>query len=182
MRMSLDRSFLDRVVGAATLDRAAYDDIARDTGATPGAGLVVVMAALATGIAAAVDDGLTSIAVTLGAGVVSWLLSTLSAWYTGTELIRGRRPSVAFSEVLRVFGFAQAPGILAIAGVVPEVSGIVAAVIGIWTFLTSLTATRQVFDTSIPRAIAIVLVAFLVSIVIIVIASWILGTSAVFLV
>lgn len=177
MQTTTDRSFFSQIVGAVKLDRATYDAIARDTNATTSAALVVGLATMAAGIAAMVDDGLSAVGFALVVGFVSWLLSAVSAWYTGVEIIRGRNRSVAVSEVLRVLGFAQAPGILAIAGVVPETAGIVTAIIGVWTFLTSLVAIRQVFDTSIPRAVAIVIVAFIVSLVILGVATWFLGTS-----
>ena len=122
MQTTMDSSFLSQVVGAAKLNPAAYDAIVRDASATKSAALVVGLASLAAGIAAMVDDGPAAVALALAAGFVFWGLSTVSAWYTGVELIRGRNRSVAVGDVLRVMGLAQAPGVLAIAGVVPEMS------------------------------------------------------------
>ncbi len=179
MQTTMDRSFFRQAVGAAKLDRATYDAVARDPSATTSAALVVALASLAAGLAAAVDDGLSAIALAVVAGFVFWALSAVSAWYTGVELIRGRNRSVGFADVLRALGFAQAPGIVAVAGVVPEVSGFVTAILWIWTFLTSLVAIRQVFGTSTARAVAISLVAFIVALVILGVAAWVLGTGAV---
>ena len=79
MQTTMDRSFFRQVVGAAKLDRATYDAVARDPSATTSAALVVALASLAAGLAAAVDDGLSAIALAVVAGFVFWALSAVSA-------------------------------------------------------------------------------------------------------
>jgi hypothetical protein len=182
MQMTVERSFIGRIVGVAKLDPAAYDDIVNDRSAMTGAALVVGLTAVASAVVAAVEIGVAGLIVAVIMSVVCWFLYAISAWYTGVELIRGQRVGVTIADVLRVTGFAQVPGILVILGLIPTVGTVIAIIVWIWTFVTSVVAIRQVFDTSTARAVAISLVGTVVLIIILAIAGIFLEFSSAFVV
>jgi hypothetical protein len=62
-------------------------------------------------------------------------------------------------ELLRTIGFAQAPGLLRVLGVIPGLSMIVALVTALWMLAAAVVAIRQALDYSgTGRAVVVVLV------------------------
>jgi hypothetical protein len=183
MQATLRGSLLDRIIGVCRLDVATYDAIVRDSTAMPGALIVVVLAAISSGIAAMVDadEGIWVLFVGLAFAFIFWGIYALAAWYAGVELVRGRRLNATFAEVLRVLGFAQAPGILTALAAIPVAGVAIGFAIWAWTLVTGIVAIRQVFDTSIARAIVIAILGVVISLILVVIATSVLGIGSAFL-
>ena len=143
------RSLVDRMRGAALLDVATYEDVEHDTQATGQAAVVVALTAIATAIGLSWRGG---------PGVISALVSTLGGWAVwagityavGTRLFGGR---ATWGELLRTLGFAQAPGVLMVAAIVPVLGGLVRAVVSVWLLVTMVVAIRQALDVDTGKAI-----------------------------
>ena len=58
-------------------------------------------------------------------------------------------------------GFAQAPGVLYVLGVVPLLGSLATVIVGIWILVTSVVAIRQALDFGTGRAIATALLGFI---------------------
>ena len=109
------RSFAQRFVGALRLDGSVYEEVASDPGALAQAAGVAVIAAVARAVVAltvttsgqALFDALFVLCM--------WPLFTLLAWGAGRAL----RHSADLGRVARAAGFAMAPLILVVLGVVP---------------------------------------------------------------
>ena len=70
---------IKRMMGAAQLDTAMYEEVEADTSATQQSLAVVVLVALATGIGTFGSGGLVGLVVGIAAGIGLW---TLWAWIT----------------------------------------------------------------------------------------------------
>ena len=159
------RSIVDRMRGAALLDVATYEEVEHDADATGQAAVVVVIVAVCAAIGAVWRGGPSIIIAPVGA-VLSWLLWSAITYVIGDKLLGG---TATWGELLRTLGFAQAPGVLLIFGIVPILGGIVRVVVSVWMLLTGIIAIRQALDFSTGKAIvtallgwvAIVLLAFL---------------------
>jgi hypothetical protein len=159
------RSIVDRMRGAALLDVATYEEVEHDADATGQAAVVVVIVAVCAAIGAVWRGGPSIIIAPVGA-VLSWLLWSAITYVIGDKLLGG---TATWGELLRTLGFAQAPGVLLIFGIVPILGGIVRVVVSVWMLLTGIVAIRQALDFSTGKAIvtallgwvAIVLLAFL---------------------
>ena len=159
------RSVVDRMRGAALLDVATYEEVEHDADATGQAAVVVVIVAVCAAIGAVWRGGPSIIIAPVGA-VLSWLLWSAITYVIGDKLLGG---TATWGELLRTLGFAQAPGVLLIFGIVPILGGIVRVVVSVWMLLTGIIAIRQALDFSTGKAIvtallgwvAIVLLAFL---------------------
>lgn len=159
------RSVVDRMRGAALLDVATYEEVEHDADATGQAAVVVVIVAVCAAIGAVWRGGPSIIIAPVGA-VLSWLLWSAITYVIGDKLLGG---TATWGELLRTLGFAQAPGVLLIFGIVPILGGIVRVVVSVWMLLTGIVAIRQALDFSTGKAIvtallgwvAIVLLAFL---------------------
>lgn len=138
-------SLVGRMIGAATLDVATYEEVEHDTSATMQAGLVVVLAAVAQGIAspAGVISGVVG-------SLIGWLAMAGLTYFIGTRLFKG---TATWGELLRTLGFATAPGILYIVGIIPILGWLASLAIMIWVLVAVVIAIRQALDVTTGKAV-----------------------------
>jgi Yip1 domain len=178
MQMSSTSSFVDRVIGAIRLDPATYEAVEHDTDATWQAAVVVVVAAIFSGVGS--TGGRTrDLLGGVVASLVFWALFALFAYLVGAYLLRGPQTSATFGEVLRALGFSYAPSLFAILGLIPGIGFLIVFIAGIWSLIASVIALRQAFEVSTGRAVAIAVVAFLAMVVLLVIIATVFGISIV---
>ena len=138
-------TFIGRMIGAALLDVDTYEAVEHDTTLTPQAAAVVVIAAVATGLA-------TSETVVGGivGGLVGWFFMAGTIYFIGTRLFGG---TATWGELLRTLGFAASPKILVILAVLPLVGWAVQLAVGIWSLAAAIVAIRQALDVSTGKAV-----------------------------
>ena len=89
-------------------------------------------------------------------------------YFIGTRLLPEPRTRAALPELLRTTGFAQSPGVLLVVGVVPWFAPFILAIVTVWWLMAMVIAVGQALDyTSTPRAVAVCVVGWVLSIVII---------------
>jgi hypothetical protein len=140
-------SFQDRVVGAIRLQAATFEDIERDPSAVSQAAIVVVAATIAGSIGA-LRYGLflgTTVA-SIVFGLIGWAVGAAVVWLVGTRLMPGKNTEADFQQVLRVIGFAQAPGLFNVLGIIPFLGWLVRVAVWIWTLAALVIAVRQALD------------------------------------
>ena len=158
--------FVDRVVGAARLDVATYEEVEADKGATPQAMAVVVLVALASGIGALGTGGAGVLATVLGA-LVGWVAWASLIWFIGAVAIPDKQTEADVGQLLRTIGFAASPGLLLVLKLLPLVGAVVAFVVWIWQLATTVVAVRQALDyRSTLHAIAVCLMGWIVYVVV----------------
>lgn len=135
------RAIIPRMVGAAVLDVATYEEVEHDSGATGQAAAVVVMAAVAQAFGAAGGGIVVAMGSALAA-LVGWGVWAGITYLVGDRLFDG---TATWGELLRTLGFAQAPGLLAIVGILP-LMGVVTWIIPLWMLVTGFVAIRQALD------------------------------------
>ena len=91
--------------------------------------------------------------------IVGWLLWSGIAYVIGDKVFGG---TATWGELLRTIGFAQAPGVLMIFGIIPILGGLVRAVVAIWLLFTGVVAIRQALDFSTGKAILTALLGWIV--------------------
>jgi hypothetical protein len=138
-------SLVGRMIGAAMLDVATYEEVEHDTSATTQAGLVVVLVAVAQGIAspAGVISGIVG-------SLIGWLAMAGLTYFIGTRLFKG---TATWGELLRTLGFATAPGILYIVGIIPILGALASLAIMIWVLVAVVIAIRQALDVTTGKAV-----------------------------
>lgn len=151
------RSIVDRMRGAAMLDVATYEEVEHDNEATGQAAVVVVIVAVCSAIGAVWRGG-PSIIMAPVIAILGWLLWSAIAYLIGDKLLGG---TATWGELLRTIGFAQAPGVLMILGIIPFLGGIVRAVVGIWLLVAGVVAIRQALDFSTGKALVTALLGWL---------------------
>lgn len=151
-------TFLNRLTGAALLNSAVYEEVEADRAATRQAMGVVALSSLAAGVGAL---GLTSARVAALAGVsllafAVWGIWALLTLQIGTRILPSPRTQADVGQLLRTIGFATAPGILRVAGIIPGMTTAVFVLTAIWMLMAMIVAIRQALDyTSTARAFAV---------------------------
>ena len=151
-------SFVERMVGAALLSPAAYEDVEHDRDASLQSTMVVVLSAVAAAVGAR-GHGEEAVVREVLRALLQWLAWSGITYLIGTRVFRG---TATLGEVLRAIGFAQAPGLfMALAGL-PLLGGMVSFVVGLWTLAAVVVATRQALDVDTARAVMTALLGLLV--------------------
>ncbi len=154
-------SFTERMIGAAKLDVQVYEEVEADTGATRQAMGVVLLSSVAAGIGSAGvgAGGFGGVVVGGIAALIGWVAWAAVTSIIGTRLLPEPQTRSDVGELMRTLGFAQAPGLLRILGIVPGVGPLVFSIVSIRMLVAMVIAVRQALDyTSTLRAVGVCLV------------------------
>ena len=150
--------FAYRLLGAAMLDAGMYEGIEADRKTTRQAMAVVLLSSLAAGIGSSDWLGtriVTSVAVSALA-VVMWSAWAMLVFQIGTRVLPGPETEADWGQLLRTTGFAAAPGLLQVFGVISPIRVPVFALATIWMFAAMVVGVRHALDyQSAGRAIAV---------------------------
>ena len=153
---------LRRMLGAATLNVAVYEEVEADRSATLPAVLVVVLVSLATGIGSLKAGGVDGLVAGIVGGLLAWALWAFITYVVGTTLFRTPQTEANWGQLLRTLGFAQSPGILRVFGFLPVIGSTIFFATGVWQLVTMVVAVRQALDyRSTWRAVGVVLAGFI---------------------
>jgi len=153
---------ISRMLRASMLDAHVYEEVESDSSAIVQAVLIVVVVAVARGVATlSVTDNILGIAFGIIAGLLSWAVWAFITYMVGTKLLKTGDTESSWGELARVTGFAQSPGILFLIAVVPVVGTWILPVVSLWQLAAMVVGIRQALDyTSTFRAIGVVLIGF----------------------
>jgi len=155
------RSFAERMIGAAMLNPDVYEEVEADESATAQAAGVVALAAVA-GAIGAYRSGTHGMVAAIISAFVAWGLWAGVTYIVGTRLFNG---TATWGELLRTLGFAQAPGLLAVVGIIPFFGGLVTLAAWIWVLVASIVAIRQALDFDTGKALLTPIISFVVVVV-----------------
>lgn len=160
-------SFTERMLGAAKLDVATYEEVEADREATGQALGVVLLVAVATGIGSLAYGGIGLLILSLIGAVISWAVWAGLVWLIGTRLLPEPQTRADWGEVARTTGFAQAPGVLLALAFIPLLGGLIALAASLWMVVAMVVAVRQALDyRETWRAVVVVLIGFVAKILI----------------
>lgn len=169
-------SFTERMIGAAKLDVRTYEEVEADTGALGQAMGVVVLQSIAAGIGSLAYGGVTGLVIGTIAGLIGWFLWALVIFVVGTKLLPEPQTRSDVPELMRTIGFASAPGLLMVFGVIPILGGLVRLGVSIWMLVAMVIAVRQALDyKSTGRAVGVCVLGWLAYIVIGIVLTVLLG-------
>jgi hypothetical protein len=160
-------SFLQRLIGAAALDSAIYEEVEADRSATGQALTVIILSSLAAAVGSRGLGGATlSNAAFFGlVSLMAWGAWAVLALQIGSRVLPEPETSVDVGELLRTTGFAATPGILRVFGILPGVTIPVFVITAVWMLAAMVVAVRQALDyRSTGRAIAVCVLGWLLAI------------------
>lgn len=155
------------------LDVATYEEVEADTTATGQAAIVVGIVAVCAAIGG-VRGGSAGAVAGLLAAFISWMVWAGVTFIVGEKMFGG---TATWGELLRTLGFAQAPGVLYLLGIIPVLGAVVQFAVAIWIMVAGVIAIRQALDFTTGKAVVTAIVAFLVMLVVSTILATIFGVG-----
>ena len=155
---TIANTLTQRVIGALALDPAIYEEVEADSSATSQALCIVVASSLAAGIGSRGLGGTTVAGVIFIATVslLAWAAWALVVFEVGVRLIPEMDTRSSVGELLRTIGFASAPGLLRVLGVMSAATIPVFVVTAVWMLAAMIVGVRQALDfRSTGRAVAV---------------------------
>ena len=140
------RAFPARLLGAARLDVATYEEVEADAEANGQALAVVVLAAVAAGIGSFANGGMEGILGSTIAALIGWWVWAWVTYIIGTRLLPGPHTQADHGELLRTLGFSSAPGTLRIFALVPQIAGPIFLLTTLWMLVAMVMGVRQALD------------------------------------
>jgi hypothetical protein len=160
-------SLIDRMVGAAKLDVHTYEEVEADPSAMNQAMAVVLLSSVAAGLGE--GTGFLGLLIAAALALIGWFIWAFLTYFIGTRVFPEPQTDADFGQMLRTIGFASAPGVLRVAGLVPMVGWVIVALANIWMLMAMVVAVRQALDyTSTLRAVGVCVVGWLVPVALVV--------------
>ncbi len=160
-------SIVDRMIRAAKLDVALYEEVEKDEGGMGQAMTVVAISSVAAGIGSAGILGPVGLVGGALAALVGWFIWSLLAHFIGTTMLAEPATRASLMQVMRVTGFAAAPGVIRIFAFIPILGTLVNLVASLWMLAAFIVAVRQVLNySSTGRAVAVCILGWLVQVII----------------
>jgi hypothetical protein len=168
---------LERVIRAARLDASLYEEVEADPSSMGQATVVVVLASIAGGIGTAGIEGQPGFILGLVVNLIGWYIWAFITYLIGTRLLPQPATQADVGQLLRTLGFAAAPLLLRVFGVIPGIGPLIIMASAVWGLAAMIVAVRQALDyDSTGRAVLVCLIGWLVQILIIMIPFFVIGS------
>jgi hypothetical protein len=156
-------TLINRMVRAARLDAALYEEVEADRRAMPQAAAAVLLSGLAAGIGGLAKAGPMSLVIGTGGAISGWLVWAVLAYVIGAKVFPDQETKTDLGEMLRTIGFASSPGVVRAVGIIPGTTDGVFMVAAVWMLVAMVVAVRQALDyRSTSRAVGVCVLAWLV--------------------
>ena len=149
------KNFFIRLFRAAKLDAEFYEELVVDSDYLIQSASVIILYSLASGIGNYTSRGMTGFILGTIIALISWLLYAYLTFFIANQLLEIKETRVDIGELLRITGFASAPGLLRIFGLVPVLFNIVFIISTIWMLLTMIAAIKQAYELDLLRAVGV---------------------------
>jgi hypothetical protein len=156
-------SFTNRIMRAAKLDAALYEEVEADKRALGQAMGVVVLSSIAAGLGSIGGAGLGGILVGTITALIGWFIWAYLTYFIGTKFLAEPQTKANPGELLRTIGFSSSPGLIRVLGIIPGLRSIVFLVGGIWMLVAMVIAVRQALDyKSTLRALGVCIIGWII--------------------
>lgn len=171
--------FKDRIIRAMRLDVTLYEEVEADKEAIKQAMGVVILSSVAAGIGTSVRGGLGGLLMGTISALIGWYIWAYMTYFIGTRLLPEPQTRADHGELLRTLGFASAPGLIRVLGIIPGLFGIVFMAAFIWMLVAMVIAVRQALDyTTTLRAVGVCLIGWVIQALLIGLLFMLLGGAA----
>jgi hypothetical protein len=172
-------SFKDRLIGAAKLDVAIYEEVEADKDALFQAMGVVVLSSIAAGIGAIGNVGFVGILTGTITALVAWFIWAYLTYFIGVKFIPEPQTEADAGQLLRTIGFASSPGLIRVIGIIPGLSGIISFIASVWMLVAMVVAVRQALDyKSTVRAVIVCVIGWIIQVLIFMLFYAIFGSAS----
>ena len=164
-------TFQNRLFRAIKLDGSLYEEVEADSAALTQSILMIFLSSLAAGIGSIWSLGISGIISGTLSTFILWLIWAYLTYLVGVKFLPEETTQSTYTELLRTTGFASAPGILRILGIIPGIGSIINFIAWIWMLIAMVVAVKHALDYSnIVRAAAVSVLGWIIFVII----SWLL--------
>jgi hypothetical protein len=172
-------SFGNRIVRAAKLEVALYEEVEADKSALGQAMGVVVLSSVAAGLGTALRGGLPGMLLGVLIALVGWYVWAYLTYLIGAKLLPEPQTKADHKELLRTVGFSSSPGLIRVLGLIPGLGNIVFSIAAVWMLVAMVIAVRQALDyKSTLRAVGVCVIGWIVQTVMLLSLLYVLRGSA----
>jgi len=156
-------SLKNRIIRAAKIDANLYEEVEADKGAMGQAMTIVILSGLAAGVGSIEKAGAGGILLGTASALIGWFIWSYLTYAIGTKLLPEPETRADYGELLRTIGFASAPGIIRVIGIIPGLAGIVFGIAAVWMLVAMVIAVRQALDyRSTLRAVGVCIIGWII--------------------
>ena len=169
--------FLMRMIRAAKLDIDLFEEVEADKSTIWQAAGVIILSSFAAGIGAIPVAGLKGIVTGTVMALIGWCVWAYITYILGTKVLPEPQTEADYGELLRTLGFASAPGIIRILGIIPGLLWPVTLVATVWMIAAMVVAVRQALDyKSTYRAVGVCIIGWVIQIIFMIVLFSIFGS------
>jgi hypothetical protein len=159
-------NFQERMIRAAKLDITLYREVEADKTAMQQAMLVVILSSVAAGIGLINKVGIGGLLLGTVTALLGWYVWAFLTYYIGTRFLPEPQTKADLGELLRTIGFASAPGMIRILGIIPGLTNLVFFAASVWMLVAMVIAVKEALDyESTARAIGVCFIGWFVQMV-----------------
>ena len=156
--------FLNRLVRAAKLDAGLYEEVIADTGTMFQAMMAVFIYSVASAYGGFGRAGVAGINFGMITTLIGWYIWAFSTYFVGVKFLPEVETKGNRKAVLRAMGFASAPGLIRLLGLIPNLAGTTLAIASVWMFVAAVVAIKQAMNyKSIYRAAGVCMIGWIIS-------------------
>ncbi len=171
-------SFTERMIRAAKLDPAIYEEVEADQSAMGQAMGVVVLSSLAYGIAAITSIGVMGLIFGTIFALIGWFIWAFITYFVGTKILPEEQTEADYGQLLRTIGFSSSPGIIRILGIIPGLFNILNLVASVWMLIAMVIAVRQALDyKGTGRAVGVVIIGWIIQVAVVALLFMLTGVK-----
>lgn len=156
--------FLNRFFRAATLDASLYQEIVEDAGALNQALIVVFIFSMAAAYGTFGKAGVSGTNIGMITTLLGWYVWAFSTYIVGARLLPETQTQADRKALMRVLGFASAPGILRVLGFIPGLGIVVLLAATGWMIAAATVGVKQALNyESTSRALGVCVIGLIIS-------------------
>ena len=156
--------FLIRLFRAAKLDAGLYEEVIADTGTMFQAMMAVFIYSAASAYGGFARGGVAGINFGMITTIIGWYIWAFSAYFVGRRFLPEAETEGNRKAVLRAMGFASAPGLIRLLGLIPNMAGTTLLIASVWMFVAAVVAIKQAMNyQSIYRAAGVCMIGWIIS-------------------
>jgi hypothetical protein len=176
-------AMFNRMIRAAKLEVAFYNEVEADTSLNQEALMVVVLVSVAAGIGGFLQGvfqgsiGAAILGLILGAvlGVVGYYIWAYVTYFVGTNVFHG---TADVGELLRTLGYASGPKLLGILAFIPCVGPLAGLAGAIWSLVAGVIAVREALDFDTTKAVITVIIGWVIILILTLVVAAVVGVGA----
>jgi hypothetical protein len=141
--------FISRLIRALLLDINLYEEVEHDKSSIWQSMVVVLLASLAGRLYIYNLGGVKGLIVGTVLTLAGWIVMSFLIYLVGTKLFPGTDTKTNIGKILRVLGFAGAPGIFLLVALLPVINNfawVVILIIWVWRLVAMIIAIKQALD------------------------------------